>query len=82
MTDCKTIGQRILEAKNIRCQLQRIGALMSENNREIVKNAMNGFVANGVSSKFKLYLGDRSKVEVSLSNDADVQSGITLQHLR
>ena len=55
---------------------------MSENNREIVKNAMNGFVANGVSSNFKLHLGDRSKVEVSLSNDADVQSGITLQHLR
>ncbi len=80
MANRKTISQRILEAKNIRLQLQKIGAFLVEENREKIKIAMNAYVSLGDSTEILLNIDKDSKARVFLSSKPDIQSGITLEH--
>ena len=80
-TRYKSLERRLLEAQQVRTDLQRIGALMDTTRRERVTHAMNAFVRDGTGATLRLRLyGDDCDITVLLSAREGTRSGVTVEH--
>lgn len=78
MQAIKSQQERLKEAIEIRKQLEILGALIPERNREILKEQTNAFVLDGVSSTFILIV-DQAKAKVVYSCRINGKSGVVLE---
>lgn len=68
---------RVIESIQIRKQLESIGAMTIDENREKIKQAMNLFVCDAVPSEVYLQIQDNVRAKVQLSMKR--KSGIVLE---
>lgn len=72
----KEQGTRLQECIEIRKQLTRIGAFLSDENRQLVANHMNAYIKDGSGTTFRLKIESQC-IKVMLS--CEKQSGVVLE---
>lgn len=82
LNNTKDMKTRIEECKEVRVQLQKVGALIDNANAQTVAMHMNCFVKDGSSQGFTLKIDDNNNVTVSLSSTQNKKSGIVLERKR
>jgi len=76
----KTLEERIAESVEIRKQLERIGALLADNNKIYIESS-NRYVRENISTTADLPIDDNNKVCVVFTNKSNKKSGVMLHKL-
>lgn len=78
----KSITQMLEECKEIRKQLQSVGATIDEENNKRLSACMNDFIKKSESQHVSLKIDDRASAVVILSANSKMKSGVTLERIK
>ena len=79
--DSKGISERIEECKEIKKQLQTLGALLNDKHSKQISKIMNDFVKYPQSQNLRIPLDSKYVVYITLIATKGRQSGVTLNAL-
>lgn len=76
----KNIDQRLKEAVNVHARLEKLGILVTPDNRTMLRDASNKFVKDGVPSTLTFNLSDKPcNVRVVFTPNEKVYSGVFIE---